>query len=184
MKNLKAVPDRINCENGIYLTVIRHRDAESLVKYLNHPEIHETTGSIPYPYSITDANQFITSVIQFEKENGMQRDWAIRTPEGEQIGSIGFLFNHGTKAHRSEIGYWLGKPYWNQGIGSNVVKVWSDHMLATRHFIRLEALVFDANIASCKVLEHAGFEKEGFLKKACKKGDTYKDVHLYAKLKP
>ena len=179
---LKSTNDRIDCANGIHLTVIDYPDAESLAKYLNDPAIYATTGSIPYPYSLKDAKAFISAVLKFEGENQIQRDWAIRNADGELIGGIGFLFNHGITSHKSEIGYWLGKPFWNQGIGSNVLKTWSDEMLRTRPLIRLEALVFDHNLSSCKVLENAGFAKEGYLLKACKKGDEFKNVYLYGKI--
>ena len=184
MKRRINTSDRIDCQNGIHLTVLQRSDEESLVKYLNDLEIYQTTGSIPYPYRRSDAERFLASVIAFEQENKIQRDWAIRSPEGEQIGGIGFLFNHGIQSHRSEIGYWLGRPFWNRGIGTDVVTTWSDHMLDQGQFVRLEALVFAGNIGSCRVLEKAGFSEEGFLRKGCKKGNEYKDVHLYAKLKP
>ncbi len=183
MSSFPGTSDRIDCANGIHLTVIDHADASSLVKYLNDPAIYRNTGSIPYPYTIRDAHEFIEAVKEFEKSNGRQRDWAIRQSDGEQIGGIGFLFNHGITSFKTEIGYWLGKPFWNRGIGSDVVRTWSETMLSTQDFIRLEALVYKHNIFSCRVLENAGFSKEGFLRKGVKKGDGFEDVYLYAKVK-
>ncbi len=182
MKRSRNTFDRIDCNEGIHLTMVDHSDASSLVKYLNDRDIYNNTGSIPFPYTNNDAVQFITQVKKFEEENNIQRDWAIRNATGEQIGGVGFLFNYGINAHRSEIGYWLAKPFWNQGIGTNVVKVWSDLMLERLHFVRLEALVYQDNKPSCRVLEKAGFSREGLLRKACRKGDEYRDAYLYAKL--
>ncbi len=180
---LQPTADRIDCDDGIHLTMIDYPDAASLAKYLNDKDIYNTTGSIPYPYTIADAEKFIASVLAFEESHHVQRDWAIRNRHGEQIGGIGFLFNHGVKSHKSEIGYWLAKPFWGQGIASMVVKTWSDHVLDNRPYVRLEALVYDHNVASCRVLEKAEFKKEGYLEKACKKGAQYKNVYLYAKVR-
>ena len=104
-------------------------------------------------------NAFLTGVMRFEKENQVQRDWAIRNKDGEQIGGIGLLFSHGLSAHRSELGYWLAKQYWNQGLMTAVVRKFSDHVFHSTKISRLEALVFEGNDASVRVLEKAGFEQ-------------------------
>lgn len=40
---------------------------------------------------------------------------------GEPVGSCGIMFADGLhsadmKAYKAEIGYWIGKPYWGQGL--------------------------------------------------------------------
>jgi RimJ/RimL family protein N-acetyltransferase len=133
---LRRTSDRIDCRDGIHLTVIDYPDASSLAKYLNDEDIYANTGSIPHPYTLDHAKTFIERVLAFEEAQGVQRDWAIRGKDGEQIGGIGLLYNHGIHAHKTEIGYWLAKPFWNQGIGSMVVQRWTDYILKERSFIR------------------------------------------------
>jgi len=170
--------------DGIHLTAIDHPDAERLVQFLNDKDLYNTTCSIPYPYTISDAKTFITAVLRFEKENKIQRDWAIRNAEGQLIGGIGLLFEQGINSHRSELGYWLGKPFWNQGIMTKVLMHFADFTFSTTNLIRLEAQVFEGNEASCAVLEKAGFEREGFQRKAILKDQQYRGIHLWAKIKP
>jgi ribosomal-protein-alanine N-acetyltransferase len=186
MKRLSALfrtADRIDISDGYHLTVIDHPDAINLVKYLDDKDIFKTTCSIPHPYTIEDADKFITTVLAFEKKNKVQRDWAIRSKSGALIGGIGLLYNHGIKSHRSEIGYWLAKPFWNMGLMSKVVSGFSDHILHTTGIMRLEAQVFEDNQASGRVLEKAGFVKEGFLEKAVLKEGVYIGVNLYGKVR-
>ncbi len=184
MKGLLRTSDRIDVVDGIHLTVIDYPDAPSLVRYLNDEVFYQNTCSIPNPYTMADANAFIGSVLEYEKKNGIQRDWAIRNPQGEQIGGIGLLYSHGLRSHRSEIGYWLGKPFWNRGIMTLVVTQFCEWIFAKTTMVRLEALVFQGNDASCKVLEKAGFSKEGFIRRAYLKDGKYLDAHQYGLLKP
>ena len=44
---------------------------------------------------------------------------------------------------------------------------------------RLYATVFDYNLASMRVLEKAGFKKEGIMKSSAVKNDKILDEHLY-----
>ncbi|MBK8505410.1 MAG: GNAT family N-acetyltransferase [Saprospiraceae bacterium] len=182
--HLLRLSNCIDVVDGIQLTKVTRSDAPSLVKHLNDIEFYDNTCSIPHPYTTSDATIFINSVLDFEKEHGLQRDWAIRNPEGEQIGGIGLLYSHGMKSHRSEIGYWLAKTCWNQGIMTSVLMRFVEHIFSMTHFSRLEAQVFKGNDASCRVLEKAGFHREGLIRHAYLKEGKYLDTHLYAVLKP
>lgn len=184
MAGLFRTSDRIDLDDGFHLTMIDRSDATCLVKYLNEEEYHHQTLSIPYPYRISDADIFIDQVLKWEDENKIQRDWAIRDVTGEQVGGIGLLYDHGLTSHKSSLGYWLAKPFWNQGIMTNVLMAFCSFIFENRPISRLEAQVFIQNLASCRVLEKAGFIREGTLKKAFRKGDTYMDSFLYALLAP
>ncbi len=172
--------DKIAIDNGFYLSKLEPSDDRSLVKYLNDRDFYDATCSIPFPYTLDAARSFITSVLAYEKANRIRRDWAIRLESGEQIGGIGLLYNYGINAHRTELGYWLAKPHWNQGIMTMALRSFSNHIFQTRKVVRLEAMVFASNQASCKVLEKAGFDREGLLQKAYFKDDHYIDAYLYA----
>ncbi len=177
------VSDRIDVDQGIHLTRIDYSDGPFLVKHLNHIDFSENTCSIPYPYTQDDAKKFISGVISFEEKNKVQRDWAIRNADGELIGCIGLLYDKGHESFRSEFGYWLSKDYWNQGLMAKVVERFAEYILGHTRLIRLEALVFSDNLPSCRVLEKAGFVKEGYLQKAFSKDGRYINAHLYAQVK-
>jgi RimJ/RimL family protein N-acetyltransferase len=48
------------------------------------------------------------------------------------------------------------------------------------NLVRIEAVVFESNTPSCKVLEKAGFSYEGLLKKYVLKDSKYLDGKLFA----
>ncbi|CAN1167993.1 Uncharacterized N-acetyltransferase YoaA [Linum perenne] len=66
---------------------------------------------------------------------------------------------------RGELGYALSESYWGKGIATEAVKIATDVAMQELELDRVEGLVFLENKASQKVLEKAGFEKEGILKK-------------------
>ncbi|OMO85664.1 hypothetical protein COLO4_21505 [Corchorus olitorius] len=97
---------------------------------------------------------------------------------------IGFVaFEPGSDKHRCKgvIGYALGSKYWGQGITTKAVK-----MLISAVFkefpdiMRVEATVDVENKASARVLEKAGFQKEGILKKWIVYKGKITDVSIWA----
>jgi ribosomal-protein-alanine N-acetyltransferase len=172
----------IPVSEDIQLTEIRSADIPAIIKYLNEPVFSRNTCTIPYPYKKKDGQEFIRLVRSFEETNLFQKDWAIRDVEDMMIGAIGILYDHGIKSHRSQIGYWLGKPFWNQGIISNVIEVFTKYIFEHRDLVRLEGHVFGYNPSSCRALEKAGFRQEGFLEWAQYKDGAYLDIYIYAKV--
>lgn len=172
----------ITINDKIELTEIRESDKQQFVKYLNNKEHYDYTLMIPSPYTEADADWFINSCREAEKKHGRVVNFAIRN-EGVLIGGIGLMTNEKpTAKHKAEIGYWLGKPFWKQGIMTEVARVFSDYWLSNG-FLRLEATVFAPNLASKRVLEKAGFTLEGFCKNYHIKplDGLPKDVYLLSK---
>lgn len=119
-----------------------------------------------------------------EKETGKVWNWVIRNKENKLMGSIGLLGREFFgNPHRDVFGYWLGEEFWGQGIMTKVVGSFTDYCLNERGVVRLEASVFPYNQASMRVLEKAGFEREGYLKKMFLKRGKYLDSVLFAKTK-
>jgi len=169
-------------DQQIVLTELRESDLVRLADLLNDPIVYKNTLSIPHPYEMSDATKYFESVSKFESLNGYRKDWIIRKDD-DLIGGIGLLYNHGFDTHKSEFGYWLASGYRGQGIMTLCIKAFIDFVFLTTKIIRIEAHVFQHNIASCRVLEKAGFQKEGFIHKLAEKDGEYLDAHLYAFLK-
>lgn len=177
-------PDQfIEINADVRLTGIDEGDLDTLVERLNDRTIYENTLKVPYPYGHGDGRTFIRHVLDFESVHSMRKDWAIRDQNDGMIGGIGLLYDQGMNSHRSEIGYWLASPYRNRGIMTDVIRRFVESVFASTSLVRLDAHVFVDNPASARVLEKAGFEREGMLRKAYLKDDVYKDAWLYAVIK-
>lgn len=167
-------------DSEIFLSQVNKVDIERLCLFLNEKEIYDNTLMIPYPYTMKDAEWWVMYVEESKFINGSLTNWAIRDRNSMLIGGFGFNLKYGINSHRDEIGYWLAKPYWNKGIMTRVVKKMCQFGFEELNLVRIEAVVFESNLASCKVLDKSGFDYEGLLKKYVLKESKYIDGKLFA----
>lgn len=165
----------------ISLTELRLSDVDSLIKHINDIDVYNNTLTIPYPYTELDAHTYIDICRKTEDRLGRIANYAIRK-EGELIGGIGILYNHGADSHKSEFGYWISRYHRRQGYMLEVIHSFADMIVTDTNICRLEANVFVPNIASQKLLEKAGFKKEGMLKASFIKENKLVDTILYSKV--
>ena len=165
----------------IELTEIRETDKGNLILYLNDQTIFNNTLTIPFPYTAASADFFVNLCRESEEKHGLITNFAIRERKtGALIGGCGRFLK---EKYKDEIGYWLGKPFRNQGIMTAVVDALCQYIFETTELVRIEAAVFAENEISAKTLEKAGFQREGHLKNYTLKNDEMKDVIMYAKLR-
>ncbi|CAN5327874.1 GNAT family N-acetyltransferase [soil metagenome] len=158
-------------------------DIDDLILHLNDEGVYNGLLKMPFPYTKADA-EFYLKGFEFRKQQfGRPMNWQLRTKEGKLIGGISLQGHYGKDSHRDEIGYWLGRAYWNKGIMTKVLPAFSKFVAIHYGIIRLEATIFEYNAASIKVVEKCGFNYEGTLKKAYFKDGKYIDGKLYALVK-
>lgn len=150
----------ININNEIHLTKSSIDDKINLVKYLNDQEIYNQTLRIPFPYSEKDAELTINFNLNFELKNKKRRNWVIRDNNNELLGHIGLHYPYGLDANVNEVYYWIGKPFRNKGIMTKVLIGFSDFCFSELNYKRLEAPIFDFNMASENVLKKCGYSFE------------------------
>jgi len=175
--------EKLVVDDDLYLSGPTESDKEVFVQYLNDEDVYRFTLTIPHPYTSKDAEDFLNKCRAQRKQYGRNAYWMIRRNNGEAIGGIGFLSPYGTDSHRDELGYWLAKPYHGHGIMTKVIKRFSDYGFSYLGLVRIEAVVFDENKASERVLEKSGFKNEGLMKKIFEKKGRYIDGRMYALVK-
>ncbi len=83
--------------------------------------------------------------------------------------------------HVAELGYWIVASARGKGIGTTGVRVITDYGFTTLGFRRIEAVVDVENLASRKLLDHAGYLLEGVMRNKSTRSDgSQKDMALYA----
>jgi len=153
-------------------------DLETLQSYANNRKIWLNLRDVfPHPYTIEDARWWIEHTSQENPE----RSFAIASAE-EPIGGIGLIFGDGVHRCSAELGYWLGEPYWGRGIMTRAVSALTEYALKKLPLNRIYAEPFANNLASIRVLEKAGFQREGFLRDSVVKNGEILDQILYARL--
>ena len=99
---------------------------------------------------------------------------------GEAAGSIGFVVQPDVHRLSAEIGYWLGEAYWGRGIATEALRAVTAFAFEAHGLVRLFAGVFAWNTASMRVLEKAGYVREGVLTQSAIKDGRVIDQVLYA----
>lgn len=158
----------------------RPEDAVSLAKYANDREIWlNLRDRFPHPYTLEDAERFILSALSQDPEDR----FAIAI-DGEAVGSIGFMIGTDVERISAEIGYWLARAYWGRGIMSEALEAVTRYAIEAMSLTRVFALPFAHNPASARVLEKAGYQLEGRLRRAAIKEGRIIDQLLYACVAP
>ena len=129
----------------------------------------------PYPYTQADAQRWIELVVGALPETS----FAITVGE-EAVGGIGLVLQEDIERCSAEVGYWLGQPYWGRGILTVALKAFTRYALSEFGLTRLYAVPFLENQASIKVLEKAGYQREGILRRSAIKNGQVVDQAMYA----
>lgn len=182
--NYFVMQENILINDRISLTAFQPSDKENLLLYMNDPVLHDFTLRVPHPYTEQDADAWLAKMQQHIEEYGAIVNWAIRDREAGVIGGIGAFLKTGMDGHNDEIGYWLAAPFRGKGIMTEVVTRYSEYLFTERPSLaRLEAWVLPRNPASARVLEKAGYEREGYCRKMFLKNGEYRDAILLARIK-
>jgi ribosomal-protein-alanine N-acetyltransferase len=152
------------------------RDAASLARHANDREIwRNLRDAFPSPYTLRHASTFIADSRRMRPE---QR-FAIAV-EGQAIGSIGFAPHLDVERVSAEIGYWVGRAFWGRGIATEALVAVTRYAIGEFALTRVYAVPFDFNLASCRVLEKAGYVREGRMRRSAIKEGRVIDQFLYA----
>jgi ribosomal-protein-alanine N-acetyltransferase len=96
---------------------------------------------------------------------------------GITLGNI----RHGV-SKSAQIGYWIGQPYAGQGLMTDAVKTLSRFAFGELTLHRIEAACIPENSRSIRVLEKAGFRREGLLRSYLRINGVWQDHYLYARI--
>ncbi len=142
---------RIDCSR-FTLRPFAPGDAPDIAAAINVPEIVEQMRSLPFPYTLNDAEQFIENVTTAEGRH----IFAIEI-DGVAQGSIGLTVQPEIYKLNAEIGYWLAKPHWGRGIMTEAIVSLTRFGFQQVGLWRIFAGIYSSNPASMRVLEKAGY---------------------------
>ena len=155
------------------------RDRDAIVRHANNRNVWiNLRDRFPHPYTVNDARRWLEMVVGQKPETNFAIDVA-----GEAVGGIGFTVQYDVARRSAEIGYWLGEDFWGRGIATEALIAVTDYAFSNYDVCRLYAHVFDWNAASARVLEKAGYEFEGRMKKSVTKDGQTIDQLMYAMIR-
>ena len=139
--------------------------------------VADTTLAIPHPYQDGMAEAWISShEAEFSEKSGAT--FAIEE-KGERslVGAISLMrIQHG---HQAELGYWIGKPFWNRGYCTEAAREVLRYSFDELGLVRIHARHLSRNPASGRVMKKVGMLHEGRLRQHVKKWDTFENINIY-----
>jgi [ribosomal protein S5]-alanine N-acetyltransferase len=163
--------------NLIGLREYAESDLDRLVTLANNQNVSRyLVYTFPYPYTLKDAEWWIGTG---SKQNGAIA--RVIEYQGMFVGSVGITPQNGWRDHLAEIGYWVAEDYWGKGIATAALRQMTDYGFSHRDFRKLYATALAPNIASMRVLEKCGYQREAILKDEVQKGGAYFDIHHFVR---
>ncbi len=130
-------------------------DAENLYEYAKDPDVGPIAGWPPHQ-SVDESRNVIRTVFQGKEAYAI----CLKTDE-KAIGAIELKLNGHTdmtdRDDECELGYWLGKPFWGQGIMPEAVKEILRHAFEEIGMTKVWVGYYEGNSKSKRVQEKAGF---------------------------
>ena len=129
-------------------------DAEDLYVYAKDPEVGPPAGWPPHT-DVENSRQIIETVL------AKPEVYAVCQKDGKAIGSIGLHLKGGTdmtdREDECELGYWIGKPFWGQGLIPEAARAILSHAFLELGMRGVWCGYYEGNEKSRKVQKKLGF---------------------------
>ena len=162
---------------NVNLRIMEKEDLPLLAEWANKPEVLGEYNPLRQ-MSRTEVEKMLENPSDF-------KPFIIEKKDG---GKIGFIIHFhvlhlGTGTKQLEIGYALIPSERGKGYCTEAVKITVDYLFLSREVIRIQACTDTRNLGSQKVLEKAGFDKEGTIRKSLFIRGEWRDCYLYSILR-
>jgi len=172
----------------IRFRAVEREDLPTFVKWINDPEVRHGLG-IYLPLSMADEEDWFDGVrnhppdernlvieIRQPVEQAGQPAQAPGEAAWQMIGGCGF-FKLDSRNRCAEFGIMIGdKSRWNQGYGTEAVRLLVQHGFNTLNLNRIYLRVLENNPRAIRAYEKAGFTHEGRQRQAEYKDGRYLDL--------
>lgn len=159
-------------DGDVVLRPFVDEDVTAIVAACQDPEIPRWT-SVPSPYTEADARAFLMGA------PNVHTFAVVDEATDELLGSVGFqVIEHS----RATFGYWVAKEARGRGVATRALRLLVRHAVREHGLARLQLIVEPENVASIRVAESVGFQREAQLQSYIELHGRRRDVYLYALL--
>jgi RimJ/RimL family protein N-acetyltransferase len=141
----------------VELRTTEKADAEFLQRIVNDPRVRTGLGSFE-PINGPAEEEWIESL---GDRDGVHFVVAV---DGDAVGTIG-LDDLNEVWGTAELGYMIAPAHWGHGYATDATRAICGYAFEERRIEKVVAKAYETNPASCRVLEKAGFEREGRLRR-------------------
>lgn len=147
----------------------------------NHRDVARFVPCLPNPYTARDARMWINHCFLVARRGGEYQFGIEDKVSRCIIGMIG-LHRVNRTDRNAEVGYWLGRRYWNRGFVTEALRLIAQYSFGSLKLVRVYAIVLDTNTASIRALEKTGFVRESVMRQASFHGRRWHNVYGYGLL--
>ncbi len=143
----------------LWLRWPRAADAPAFVALAGDADVSRNT-TLPHPYALSDAEGFIRDA----RARNAAGDGLFLTlaPKRAPNDAIGVISAEGAAARgATQLGFWLGKPHWGQGLMSEAALAFVDLIFKISSLERIDSSAAPENLGSLRVQEKLGFIRTG-----------------------
>ncbi|XP_008345703.1 uncharacterized protein LOC126618913 [Malus sylvestris] len=160
----------------ITLRPFKLSDADDLMSYAGDDQV---TRSLRWK-TLTTKDEALTFIKDVCIPHPWRRSICI---DDRSIGFVTVFPGSSDDRHKADLGYAIAAKYWGQGITTKAVEVAISQVFKdSPSLVRLQAFADVENKASQRVLEKAGFQKEGVLRRYGYLKGNIKDLVIYSLL--
>ena len=166
--------------NRLLLRQFVESDLENVFKGLSDPEIIKFYG-VSYK-TIEDTKEQMKFFADLEKnETGIW--WAVCSLDNATFYGAGGLNSLSKEHKKAEIGFWLLKNYWGQGIMTETMPIICNYGFEQLGLHRIEGIVETDNLNCKNAMKKLDFKHEGTMKDREIKNGRFISLDMYARLK-
>lgn len=133
------------------------RDAPALSRFAGDIDVAKMTSRIPSPYPLISAEIW---VLQTRAAWAPGRNTSLTVEMDGELAGGGGVFRRAPDSDW-EIGYWIAKPFWGQGLGTEIGRALVEYARTELGAGRVVAGHYADNPASGRILQKLGFEYTG-----------------------
>ena len=137
---------------------LRKEDAAALHRLVNDWEVAKTLARVPFPYPRDLADEWIASTWA-QIAAGEAWHLAVAGADDTLLGCAGLTLDR--RGGRAELGYWIGRPHWGKGLGSEAAGRLARWALDELGLSTVHASALRDNARSVAVLRRLGFRDAG-----------------------
>ncbi|CAM3723185.1 GNAT family N-acetyltransferase [Mesobacillus zeae] len=172
---------------NIYLRPFDIEDAEDLLRLQkkNQSFFDQFSGTRPSDYyTLKKQEELIQKWEKGAKSDTEYQFGIYRSSDDTLLGTINLFQVLRGNLQSAFIGYFLDKEFNGNGYTTGAAKLIVEYAFESLNLHRIEAGVMPHNIASIRVLEKAGFHKEGLAKKNVQINGQWEDHVVLAIINP
>ena len=148
----------------VMLRAVEESDAETYVKWLNHPDMRETL-LVRFPMSLRQEKEWIANL----SEKGSRRNLAMaieRRSDGKHIGGVGLHEIDWVQGRAMTGSFICPASLRGKGYGTEAKGLLLDYAFGELGLHSLWGVAFEGNEASVRALEKQGYKRSGRFRKA------------------